>query len=65
MPLNLKQSAPSDGFAYERKIQQLERQVEDYQYEHQANLVYNRQLKSLCKLFGNENLEFEDIRQKI
>lgn len=49
----------------EKRIVVFEKDLEEYEFEKEANIVYNKQFKTLAKLFGDEALEFEELREKI
>lgn len=42
-----------------------DRDTEEYEYEKQANILYNRQFKSIAKLLGNEEMDFDEVKQRI
>lgn len=49
----------------EKRVNELERELEEYDFERQANVVYNRQLRELGRLLGDETMEFEEMKGKI
>lgn len=51
--------------ASERRNILLDRHIEDYEYEKQANIIFNRQFKALAKLLGDETMEFDELKQGI
>lgn len=43
----------------------VDRDAEEFEYQRQANIVYNKQFKSLAKLLGNEGMDFDELKQKV